>query len=76
MGIFVYLYSSQMALSNDEGDGLLEPSCWLMFSFGVAHTISQRLRTLKRIPPELIPLGKLPRSLASDSLGEQAVADW
>ncbi|KAL4879144.1 hypothetical protein BJY04DRAFT_220507 [Aspergillus karnatakaensis] len=22
-----------------------------------AHTISQRLRTLKRIPPELIPLG-------------------
>lgn len=23
-----------------------------------AHTISQRLRTLKKIPPELIPLGK------------------
>ena len=23
----------------------------------VAHTISQRLRTLKKIPPELIPLG-------------------
>jgi len=23
----------------------------------VAHTISQRLRTLKRVPPELIPLG-------------------
>ena len=23
----------------------------------LAHTISQRLRTLKRIPPELIPLG-------------------
>ncbi|KAL2825148.1 hypothetical protein BDW59DRAFT_161864 [Aspergillus cavernicola] len=22
-----------------------------------AHTISQRLRTLKRVPPELIPLG-------------------
>ncbi|KAL5336439.1 hypothetical protein BJX70DRAFT_389967 [Aspergillus crustosus] len=22
-----------------------------------AHTVSQRLRTLKRIPPELIPLG-------------------
>jgi hypothetical protein len=22
-----------------------------------AHTISQRLRTLKKIPPELIPLG-------------------
>lgn len=24
-----------------------------------AHTISQRLRTLKKIPPELMPLGKL-----------------
>jgi hypothetical protein len=23
----------------------------------VAHTISQRLRTLKKIPPELIPIG-------------------
>lgn len=22
-----------------------------------AHTISQRLRTLKKIPPELVPLG-------------------
>jgi hypothetical protein len=26
----------------------------------VAHTISQRLRTLKKIPPELIPLGERP----------------
>jgi hypothetical protein len=25
-----------------------------------AHTISQRLRTLKKIPPELIPLGMIP----------------
>ena len=25
-----------------------------------AHTISQRLRTLRRIPPELIPLGMCP----------------
>ena len=24
-----------------------------------AHTISQRLRTLRKIPPELMPLGKL-----------------
>ncbi len=23
----------------------------------VAHTISQRIRSLKRIPPELLPLG-------------------
>lgn len=29
---------------------------WLRFC--KAHTISQRLRRLKRIPPELIPLGK------------------
>ena len=27
---------------------------WFFF---VAHTISQRLRTLRKIPPELIPLG-------------------
>lgn len=26
-------------------------------SYFIAHTISQRLRQLKRIPPELIPLG-------------------
>lgn len=26
-------------------------------TFAAAHTISQRLRTLKKIPPELIPLG-------------------
>lgn len=25
-----------------------------------AHTISQRIRTLKKIPPELIPLGTFP----------------
>ncbi|PMD65901.1 uncharacterized protein K444DRAFT_518267 [Hyaloscypha bicolor E] len=28
-----------------------------MMADSAAHTISQRLRTLKRIPPELIPLG-------------------
>lgn len=27
--------------------------------FSLAHTISQRLRTLKKIPPELVPLGML-----------------
>ncbi|PVH72371.1 hypothetical protein DL98DRAFT_433325 [Cadophora sp. DSE1049] len=28
-----------------------------MMAMPVTHTISQRLRTLKKIPPELIPLG-------------------
>jgi hypothetical protein len=29
----------------------------LTYRLTTAHTISQRLRTLKKIPPELIPLG-------------------
>lgn len=32
-----------------------------------AHTISQRLRTLKKIPPELIPLGR--QSSTSETIG-------
>jgi hypothetical protein len=28
-----------------------------MLTITLGHTISQRLRTLKRIPPELLPLG-------------------
>lgn len=31
----------------------------------IAHTISQRLRTLKKIPAELIPLGMLSTNLTS-----------
>lgn len=30
----------------------------LIDTCSIAHTISQRLRTLKKIPPELMPLGK------------------
>lgn len=37
----------------------------------IAHTISQRLRTLKKIPPELMPLGEhvltIPRAWANES---------
>ncbi|KAH8590289.1 hypothetical protein B0O99DRAFT_635168 [Bisporella sp. PMI_857] len=43
-----------------------------------AHTISQRLRTLKRIPPELIPLGVvvgIAVGFACYSLGRKLVVD-
>jgi len=43
-----------------------------------AHTISQRLRTLKRIPPELIPLGAVVLvavGAAFYSLGNKLVSD-
>lgn len=35
-----------------------------------AHTISQRLRTLRKIPPELIPLGMCPACSYVGSLRE------
>lgn len=31
---------------------------WACIDLVAGHTISQRLRKLKQIPPELIPLGK------------------
>ncbi|KIN02508.1 hypothetical protein OIDMADRAFT_18355 [Oidiodendron maius Zn] len=43
-----------------------------------AHTISQRLRTLKRIPPELIPLGfvvAVAVGAAVYSMGNKLVSD-
>ncbi|KAH8811805.1 hypothetical protein F5884DRAFT_898176 [Xylogone sp. PMI_703] len=43
-----------------------------------AHTISQRLRTLKRIPPELIPLGAVVGVaivFAAYSMGRKLVVD-
>ncbi|MCJ1418976.1 hypothetical protein MMC32_005327 [Xylographa parallela] len=43
-----------------------------------AHTISQRLRTLKKIPPELIPLGivlAVALSAAAWSMGSKLVTD-
>ncbi|KAI5370183.1 hypothetical protein Slin15195_G010610 [Septoria linicola] len=43
-----------------------------------AHTISQRLRTLKKIPPELIPLGVVLAAAiiaAGYSLGRKLVVD-
>ncbi|KAF1811241.1 hypothetical protein P152DRAFT_459644 [Eremomyces bilateralis CBS 781.70] len=43
-----------------------------------AHTISQRIRTLKKIPPELIPLGvvlAVALGAAGYSLGNKLVSD-
>ncbi|MCJ1235917.1 hypothetical protein MMC14_003891 [Varicellaria rhodocarpa] len=43
-----------------------------------AHTISQRLRTLKKIPPELIPLGVVlgvAISAAFYSMGNKLISD-
>jgi len=43
-----------------------------------AHTISQRLRTLKKIPPELIPLGivvGIAVGAAFYSMGRKLVVD-
>lgn len=45
---------------------------------GTAHTISQRLRTLKKIPPELVPLGVVLAAAilaAVYSLGRKLVVD-
>ncbi len=38
------------------GDGLRCSKADMFVS--IAHTVSQRLRRLRRIPPELIPLGR------------------
>ncbi|EYE97762.1 uncharacterized protein EURHEDRAFT_450162 [Aspergillus ruber CBS 135680] len=40
-----------------------------------AHTISQRLRSLKKIPPELIPLGIVALGAAGYSLTNKLLTD-
>ncbi|OCK88645.1 uncharacterized protein K441DRAFT_587638 [Cenococcum geophilum 1.58] len=40
-----------------------------------AHTISQRLRTLRKIPPELIPLGIVAVGAAFFSMGRKLYTD-
>ena len=42
--------------------------CMPLADLKEAHTISQRIRTLKKIPPELIPLGKPVPSICGASL--------